>query len=244
MSDRKGSIKTIYLYDAFGQVQKEMGHVDNDFQFTGEQMDDETGLMYLRARYYDPEVGRFVTRDPMPGLILSPKTLNRYTYVGNNPINFVDPSGLWEISLGAKIGAMLAGGGEIGISDVGIFYRLKGGVGLGLQLPILPSFSSGTPESGLATTVTPQIFVSTPYTSIKLQNGEANKGSWKLGPTVGVWGLETYTGIIDYPWTVHSAGEIIDNAGNVYDSKGNIIGNLGGISPKLNGGGGNKGCSI
>jgi RHS repeat-associated protein len=94
LSDSKESIKTIYLYDAFGQLRKEMGHVDNDFLFTGEQMDDETGLIYLRARYYDPSVGRFITRDPILGNGYIPSTLNRYVYVGNNPINFIDPQGL------------------------------------------------------------------------------------------------------------------------------------------------------
>ncbi len=62
LSDDKGSTKAIYFYDAFGQVQKKMESVDNDFLFAGEQMDD-TGLIYLRVRYYDPSVGRFITRD-------------------------------------------------------------------------------------------------------------------------------------------------------------------------------------
>jgi len=94
MSDSKESIKTIYFYDAFGQTRKEMGHVDNDFRFTGEQMDDETGLIYLRARYYDPGTGRFITKDPFTGFISDTQSLNRYSYVKNNPGNFIDPLGL------------------------------------------------------------------------------------------------------------------------------------------------------
>ena len=93
MSDSKESIKTIYLYDAFGQVNKELGHVENDFRFTGEQMDDETGLIYLRARYYDPGTGRFITKDPFMGIGTMTQSLNRYAYVMNNPVNLVDPSG-------------------------------------------------------------------------------------------------------------------------------------------------------
>ncbi len=92
LSDDKGSTKAIYFYDAFGQVQKKMGSVDNDFLFAGEQMDD-TGLIYLRARYYDPGVGRFITRDPFVGFASFPPSLNRYTYAYNNPVEFVDPSG-------------------------------------------------------------------------------------------------------------------------------------------------------
>ncbi len=92
LSDDKGSTKAIYFYDAFGQVQKKMGSDDNDFLFAGEQMDD-TGLIYLRARYYDPSVGRFITRDPFAGFASIPTSLNRYTYAYNNPVRFVDPSG-------------------------------------------------------------------------------------------------------------------------------------------------------
>jgi hypothetical protein len=50
-------------------------------------IDADTGLYYLRARYYDPSIGRFLTQDPVPAV-------NLYAYVGNNPVNYVDPSGL------------------------------------------------------------------------------------------------------------------------------------------------------
>jgi RHS repeat-associated protein len=93
LSDSNESIKAIYLYDAFGQIQKKMGHVDNDFLFTGEQMDDETGLIYLRARYYDPGIGRFINKDPILGIRTETQSLNRYVYTMNNPVNLVDPSG-------------------------------------------------------------------------------------------------------------------------------------------------------
>jgi RHS repeat-associated protein len=97
LSDSKESVKTLYLYDAFGQIQKEVGHVDNDFLFTGEQVDDETGLIYLRARYYDPSIGRFITKDPFTGFFSNTQSLNRYPYVQNNPSNLVDPAGLHSI---------------------------------------------------------------------------------------------------------------------------------------------------
>jgi len=93
LSDSKESIKTIYRYDTFGQLRKEMGHVDNDFLFTGEQMDDETGLIYLRARYYDPDIGRFINKDPIMDIGSMTQSINRYVYTMNNPANFVDPSG-------------------------------------------------------------------------------------------------------------------------------------------------------
>jgi RHS repeat-associated protein len=70
------------------------GSQPNDFTFAHEQVDGSTGLQYLRARYYDPEVGRFLNIDPFPGLTSSPATLNRYLYVSGNAVNFVDPSGM------------------------------------------------------------------------------------------------------------------------------------------------------
>ena len=93
LSDNRGNTKAAYSYDAFGEPGLTPDHDENDFRFTGEQMDTETGFIYLRARYYDPETGRFITRDPLAGSASSPQTLNRYTYVYNNPARFVDPSG-------------------------------------------------------------------------------------------------------------------------------------------------------
>ena len=66
----------------------------NTFAFTGREIDYESGLMYYRARYYDPQIGRFLQQDPDPGDLTNPITVkNRYAYAGNNPIIFKDPSG-------------------------------------------------------------------------------------------------------------------------------------------------------
>jgi RHS repeat-associated protein len=93
MSDNSGGIKATYSYDAFGQPSLMSGSIDNDFLFAGEQMDKETGLIYLRARYYDPSIGMFITRDPFTGFASIPPSLNSYTYAYNNPVRFADPSG-------------------------------------------------------------------------------------------------------------------------------------------------------
>jgi RHS repeat-associated protein len=63
------------------------------FLFTGEPYDDETNLLYLRSRYDDPAIGRFLQRDRMGGLLAAPLSLNRYIYVSNNPASLTDPSG-------------------------------------------------------------------------------------------------------------------------------------------------------
>ncbi len=83
-----------YDYDAFGSRSTVAGNNSTNFGYSGEQYDEETGLLYLRARYYDPELGRFITVDPYLGRMDEPVTQNRYIYVHNNPLLFVDPSGL------------------------------------------------------------------------------------------------------------------------------------------------------
>jgi RHS repeat-associated protein len=83
-----------YTYDVFGAIRSQSGSSDNYWLFTGEQLDSDEGLYYLRARHYDPEIGRFLSRDPLPGAVASPLTLQRYGYAFNNPTNWVDPSGL------------------------------------------------------------------------------------------------------------------------------------------------------
>jgi RHS repeat-associated protein len=91
--DTTGQIETDYAYDPFGVPLVE-GEAYNPYQYTGEAWDAEVELLYLRARYYQPEVGRFVTLDRVPGEPERPSTLNHYLYVVDNPVNRVDPSGL------------------------------------------------------------------------------------------------------------------------------------------------------
>nr|WP_240903876.1 S8 family serine peptidase [Chengkuizengella sediminis] len=86
-----------YDYDIWGNVLSETSHetktFDNPFQYTGEIYDEESGLTYLRARYYDPTMGRFITEDTYEGTISNPLSMNLYTYVHNNPLIYTDPSG-------------------------------------------------------------------------------------------------------------------------------------------------------
>ncbi|PPA86071.1 hypothetical protein C4A75_05575 [Brevibacillus laterosporus] len=67
--------------------------MSNPFLYVGEVYDEESGLIYLRARYYDPNDGRFITEDTYKGQVDNPLSLNRYSYVYNNPIRFDDPTG-------------------------------------------------------------------------------------------------------------------------------------------------------
>jgi RHS repeat-associated protein len=61
--------------------------------YRGEQYDSDLGLYYLRARYYNPQTGRFLSRDPEDGKAVDPASLHKYLYAGGNPVNRIDPSG-------------------------------------------------------------------------------------------------------------------------------------------------------
>ncbi len=87
-------------------VEKNINDSDaNPFRYCGEYFDAETGTIYLRARYYDPAIGRFISRDSYAGRKSDPLSLNLYTYCQNNPIRYVDPSGhlITELILGAIV---------------------------------------------------------------------------------------------------------------------------------------------
>ena len=83
-----GEVDKTYDYDAYGNEYSRDLADENPFRYCGEYYDTETGFIYLRARYYDPTVGRFTTLDPIKD------GLNWYNYCNNNPVNFVDPNGL------------------------------------------------------------------------------------------------------------------------------------------------------
>ena len=93
VTDNNGNVTDRYVYDAFGRLIGQQGNTDNEFRFTGEQFDEHSNLYYLRARYYDPENGRFISRDSFEGFQDDPLSLHKYTYVHNNPVNLIDPSG-------------------------------------------------------------------------------------------------------------------------------------------------------
>ena len=107
LTDASKTVVNDYEYDVFGAVSASSGSLANDFEFTGEQTDDSTDLQYLRARYYDPSTGRFVSRDPISGTAVVPGTANRYAYVLNNPANLDDPSGLCVLGAPCPVDAIV-----------------------------------------------------------------------------------------------------------------------------------------
>ena len=88
LADATGNMVNSYKYDAFGNTVEAVEKVQNRFRYAGEQYDQVTGQYYLRARFYNPVVGRFTQEDTYRG-----DGLNLYSYVSNNPTNYNDPSG-------------------------------------------------------------------------------------------------------------------------------------------------------
>jgi len=119
LMDGTGAIHTEYTYAPFGETTRTGTVATNPFQFTGRE-NDNTGLYYYRARYYHPVLQRFMSEDPIG---FAGGDVNLYAYVGNAPVNFVDPLGLINLReflqdlrtkaiVGAIVERVLEEGGE------------------------------------------------------------------------------------------------------------------------------------
>jgi RHS repeat-associated protein len=94
LSNGAGALAQTYSFDSFGKQTASSGSLINPFRYTGRESDSETGLYFYRARYYDPQIGRFISEDPIRPARGGP---NFYWYAGNSPTDFIDPLGLWPI---------------------------------------------------------------------------------------------------------------------------------------------------
>ncbi len=88
-----GALQARYQYDAWGNPRGGAGSSFSPFGFTGHELDGETGLYYAKARFYDPEAGRFLSEDLFEGTTDDPPSLHRYTYAKVNPTVYWDPTG-------------------------------------------------------------------------------------------------------------------------------------------------------
>ncbi len=93
MTSASGAEVKDYDYQAFGSLQSQSGTMVNERTFTGHISDAEVNLIYMGARYYDAALGRFISADAIVASFANPQSLNRYSYVSNNPINNTDPTG-------------------------------------------------------------------------------------------------------------------------------------------------------
>jgi RHS repeat-associated protein len=120
ITDNVGLVLDRYNYDAFGANLNQINTFANSFQFAGEQRDG-TGLDYLRARYYDSSLGRFISKDPYAGSITDPYSQHSYQYAHANPVRYTDPTGYFSlgdalatISLAGIIASTSASVGYVG----------------------------------------------------------------------------------------------------------------------------------
>ena len=164
LTDDNGNIVDRFSYLPYGKVSHDLGNTQTPFLYNGRDgvMSDVNGLYYMRARYYDPAIKRFINRDTLLGDIDKMASLNRFAYVNGNPVDSVDSLGLepttWErftrtagfvldpighyVAAGTKVaaGALISTGEVIGKYTFNKDYDTRSGVGVGL-------FKEGVSES-------------------------------------------------------------------------------------------------
>lgn len=128
-----GAITDRYSYSPYGELTNHDGQYASTFLFNGQYgvMDDGDGLLYMRTRYYAPELLRFVNADVLEGSIGTSVTLNRYAYANGNPVSYLDPFG--RSAVAARTGhAVLDGAGLIPVAGMvfdavnGVWYAVEG----------------------------------------------------------------------------------------------------------------------
>jgi RHS repeat-associated protein len=128
LSSSAGMVTNTYAYDSLGNTTASTGTLRNYFRYTAREFDPETGLYFYRARYYDPNVGRFTAEDSARWR----GGLNFYPYVFNRPVNATDPSGRWTTNIGGTLTCSFGGwnftytggfvfdsGGNVGVYNTG-----------------------------------------------------------------------------------------------------------------------------
>lgn len=148
--DGSGGVVSQTDYDAFGN---QTGVLNTRYGFTGRERDDFTGLMHYRARQYSPELGRFISEDPIG---FAGGDTNIYGYVKNNPLRFNDPMGLARCNpfLGALAGGAMGavGGGVLGAGGGAILGGAIGGGGGTLVVPGVGTIAGGAGGAAIGAT--------------------------------------------------------------------------------------------
>jgi RHS repeat-associated protein len=108
LTNSAGAVTDEYEYDAYGNSFTKQGTTPNNYLYRGEQYDSDLGLYYLRARYYNPGTGRFLSRDPLDGNAIDPASLHKYLYASGDPVNAKDPTGKgsmveYEFNIGDRV---------------------------------------------------------------------------------------------------------------------------------------------
>ncbi|EAR66173.1 hypothetical protein B14911_10577 [Bacillus sp. NRRL B-14911] len=127
LQDSSGLAVNKYSYDLWGNITEEVSTVNNPFVYTGEYRDPLTSLQYLKSRWYDSALGKFITEDTFEGVPNNPLSLNRYSYVEQNPLIYHDPEGTSSF-LKRKLETGTGGGGSKGAGKIVPTEKGKGNV--------------------------------------------------------------------------------------------------------------------
>ena len=141
LADSSGNVTESNSYDSFGNPSN--GGLSTRYQYTGREYEPSTGLQYSRARFYDPQIGRFISEDPIG---FRGRDVNLYGYVRNNPLRFLDPTGLQvpepvpnptprKYSPSNSCGCSPPGTLQLGVSGLGILgpgFGVAGQLGAGV----------------------------------------------------------------------------------------------------------------
>lgn len=150
ISDTDGKKEQRLEYYPYGKTYVSDGTKTTNYKYTGKEEDSSTGLYFYGARYYDPDLGRFIQPDTIVPNPYNPQDLNRYSYCNNNPINYTDPTGHSWKSFWKGVGDWFSGIGKSIIQNPGVFVAaLVGGIAFGMMGAafahsfMLPSMSVG-----------------------------------------------------------------------------------------------------
>jgi RHS repeat-associated protein len=188
LTNQSQSVVNQYAYAPFGEITGQVEAIVQPFKYVGQfgVMAESNGLYYMRARYYDPQVGRFISEDPLG---FDGGDVNLYVYASNNPVMLVDPLGLWTVGIGITMSFQFGAvnlnfsGGLVadGAGNIGTYTCGGGGLGMGARV-----------SGGISTSVSNAMTISDlsgPFTNGSLGGGwGANaSGDYFTGPSDNGW---------------------------------------------------------
>ena len=197
LTDENGNVYNYYEYDAFGNFLTKAENVPNRFCFTGEQYDPLTSQYYLRARFYNPAIGRFLNEDTYYG-----DGLNLYAYCGNNPVDYVDPNGHWRTICDKKYGELKqkeANGEKLSVKEKGQIARYEYAQKRRQQREARGGNKSGSKTYTNSSDITKDIRQNKPLNSPNIDTWYEKNGSISIDKN-GVWTYHDWEGnSVSYP---------------------------------------------
>jgi RHS repeat-associated protein len=217
LTNSVGNVTDTYDYDAFGNLIRRTGTTENPFLFNGQKYDANTGFYHLRARYYQPTTGRFTAVDPYAGDIYAPASLHRYNYTANDPVNKIDPSGLFDYSLSGMLNVITTYSIMASIA----FPRLTGFIIRALEVCAPVEIQVAMPNFSVASSLAPMIIMnSAKELSLMRQLYEKVGGFAGLGMAFEAWvgkllnisksGLRVMDGVVCKEGVCRSGYAVVD----------------------------------